>query len=90
VKIYSSIHKNLTMEIDVNIVAHDLLWRSMSLGTKKAYREAYGAARDALVNKELQRLVEAGYVVRSGNDVELTPGGKDLYKKMTTICKKSE
>jgi ribosomal protein S19E (S16A) len=78
------------MEIDVNIVAHDLLWRSMSLGTKKAYREAYGAARDALVNKELQRLVEAGYVVRSGNDVELTPRGNDLYKKMTTICKKSE
>lgn len=89
-KIYSSIHKNLTMEIDVNIAAHDLLWRIMSLGTKKAYREAYGAARDALVNKELQRLVEAGYVVRSGNDVELTPAGKDLYKKMTTICKKSE
>jgi hypothetical protein len=78
------------MEIDVNIAAHDLLWRIMSLGTKKAYREAYGAARDALVNKEWQRLVEAGYVVRSGNDVELTPAGKDLYKKMTTICKKSE
>jgi len=78
------------MEIDVNIAAHDLLWRVMSLRTKKAYREAYGAARDALVNKELQRLVEAGYVVRSGNDVELTPAGKDLYKKMTTICKKSE
>ena len=48
------------MEIDVNIAAHDLLWRIMSLGTKKAYREAYGAARDALVNKELQRLVETG------------------------------
>ena len=78
------------MEIDVNIAAHDLLWRIMSLGTKKAYREAYGAARDALVNKELQRLVETGYVVRSGNNVELTPAGKDLYKKMTTICKKSE
>ena len=78
------------MEIDVNIAAHDLLWRIMSLGTKKAYREAYGAARDTLVNKELQLLVEAGYVVRSGNDVELTPAGKDLYKKMTTICKKSE
>ncbi|MGA3360191.1 MAG: hypothetical protein ABSC87_08295 [Halobacteriota archaeon] len=78
------------MEIDVNIAAHDLLWRIMSLGAKKAYREAYGAARDVLVNKELQHLVEAGYVVRSGNDVELTPAGKDLHKKMTTICKKSE
>jgi hypothetical protein len=78
------------MEIDVNIVAHDLLWRSMSLGAKKAYREAYGAARDVLIDKELQRLVEAGYAMRSDNDVELTLAGKELHKKMTTICKKSE
>ncbi|MGZ4849565.1 MAG: hypothetical protein ACXV3D_09055 [Halobacteriota archaeon] len=89
-KIYYSIHSTLTMEIDVNIAAHDLLWRSMSLGAKKAYREAYGAARDELVNKELRRLIDAGYAVKSGSDVELTSAGKDLHKKMTTICKKSE
>jgi hypothetical protein len=84
------IHKNLTMEIDINIAAHDLLWRRMSLGAKKAYREAYGTARDVIVDKELQSLVEAGYAISSGNDVELTSAGKELYKKMTTICKKSE
>jgi hypothetical protein len=51
------------MEIDFNIEAHDLLWRSMPLGTKKAYRESYGVGLDELVDKEVQRLVEAGYVV---------------------------
>ena len=78
------------MEIDVNIAAHDLLWRLMSLGTKKVYRGAFGAARDALINNELQRLIEAGYAVKSGSEVELTSAGNDLYKKMTTVCKKSE
>ena len=78
------------MEIDVNIAAHDLLWRLMSLGTKKVYREAFGAARDALVNNELRRLIEAGYAVKSGSEVALTSAGNDLYKKMTTVCKKSE
>jgi hypothetical protein len=78
------------MEIDVNVAAHDLLWRLMSLGTKKAYRESFGAARDELINHELQHLVEAGYVVKGDSDVELTSAGKELYKKMTTVCKKSE
>jgi predicted transcriptional regulator len=78
------------MEIDVNIAAYDLLWRIMSLGAKKVYREAFGTARDEFINNELQRLIERGYVVKDGNDVELTSAGKDLYKKMTTICKKSE
>ena len=87
---YRSTHKNLTMEIDVNIPAYDLLWRSMSLRAKKAYREAYGVARDTLINNELQRLIDAAYVIKSGSEVELTSAGKDLYKKMTTICKKSE
>ncbi len=78
------------MEIDVNIEAHDLLWRSMSLRIKKAYRESYGVARDELVDTEVQRLIEAGYVVKSDKGVELTPDGKELRRKMTTICKKSE
>jgi len=83
-------NKNLTMEIDIDIAAHDLLWRSMSLRTKKTYRDAFGAARDEILNNELQRLIEAGYVAKSGSDVELTSAGKELYKKMTSICKKSE
>jgi len=78
------------MEIDVNVKAHDLLWRSMSLGAKKAYRESYGAARDALVDQELRRIIEAGYAMKRDSDIELTSAGEELYKKMTTICKKSE
>lgn len=73
------IYKNMTMEIDINVAVYDLLWRLTSLGTKKAYREAYGAARDRLVSNELQRLIEAGYVVKSGSDAELTPAGKELH-----------
>jgi hypothetical protein len=78
------------MEIDVNLKAHDLLWRSMSLGAKKAYRESYGKARDALVDQEMRRILEAGYAMMKGSEIELTPAGEELYKKMTTICKKSE
>jgi hypothetical protein len=78
------------MELDVNIAAHDLLWRRMSLTTKKAYVESYGAGRAELVKNEAQRLVESGYAVRSGTNFDLTPAGKELYKKMTMICKKSE
>ena len=78
------------MEIDVNVEAHDLLWRSMSLRIKKAYRESYGVARDALVDTRLLRIIEAGYVVKRGKGIELTPAGKELHRKMTTICKKSE
>ena len=78
------------MEIDVNIEAHDLLWRRMSLVTKKAYRETWGAARDDLVEKEVQNLIESGYAVHSGDGFELTLAGKKLYTKMMAICKKSE
>jgi len=78
------------MEIDVNIKAHDLLWRSMSLGAKKAYRDSYGPTRDELVEQEVRRLIEGGYAMKTGVEIELTPGGEELYKKMTSICKKSE
>jgi len=47
-------------------------------------------ARDALVDQELLRIIEAGYATKRGSDIELTPVGAELYKKMTTICKKSE
>lgn len=78
------------MEIDVNIDAHDLLWRRMSLASKQAYIKSWGALRDELVEKEVARLVEAGYVVQRDNDLELTSEGKALYKRMTTRCPKTE
>ena len=78
------------MEIDVNIDAHDLLWRRMSLASKQAYIKSWGALRDELVEKELARLIEAGYAVQRDNDLELTSEGKALYKRMTTRCPKTE
>jgi len=78
------------MEIDVNIDAHDLLWRRMSLASKQAYIKSWGAIRDELVKKEITHLVEAGYAVQRDNDLELTPEGKALYKRMTTRCPKTE
>jgi hypothetical protein len=78
------------MEIDVNIDAHDLLWRRMSLASKQAYVKSWGVLRDELVEKEITRLVEAGYAVQRDNDLELTSEGKALYKKMTTRCPKTE
>ncbi len=78
------------MEIDINKPAHDLLWRRLSLMTKKEYRESYGAARDTLVKKEVQDLVTCGYAVLSGVDFTLTPAGEALYTKTKAICKTSE
>ncbi len=78
------------MELDVNKPAHDLLWRRMSLMTKKTYRESYGAARNTLIENEAQDLVTCGYAVLNGADFELTPAGEALYRKMTAVCKKSE
>jgi hypothetical protein len=78
------------MEIDVNIDAHDLLWRRMSLASKQAYIKSWGALRDELVEEEVARLIEAGYAVQCGDNLELTPEGKALYKKMTTRCPKTE
>ncbi len=78
------------MELDVNIEAHDLLWRRMSLGSKQAYVKSWGALRDEIVEKEVAHLIESGYAIQRNNDLELTLGGKSLYKKMTTRCPKTE
>ena len=78
------------MELDVNIDAHDLLWRRMSLASKQAYVKSWGTLRDELVEKEIVRLVEAGYAVQRDGTLELTLEGKALYKKMTTRCPKTE
>jgi hypothetical protein len=78
------------MEIDVNIAAHDLLWRRMSIASKQEYVKSWGALRDELVEKEVARLIEGGYAIQHGNDLELTSDGKVLYKRMTTRCPKTE
>ena len=78
------------MELDVNIDAHGLLWRRMSLASKQAYVKSWGTLRDEIVEKEIARLTESGYARQHGNDLELTPEGRDLYKKMTTRCPKTE
>jgi len=78
------------MELDTNIVAHDLLWRRMSLMTKKAYRESFGASQKELLEREIQRLIDAGYATKIDADFELTSAGHELYKKMRSVCKKSE
>jgi len=78
------------MELDINIVAHDLLWRRMSLTTKKAYRESFGTSRKELLEREMQRLIDAGYATKVDADFALTPAGHELYKKMMSVCKKSE
>jgi len=78
------------MELDVNIDAYDLLWRRMSLASKQAYVKSWGALRDEIVKKEIARLIESGYAEQRDNDLELTPEGKALYKKMTTRCPKTE
>jgi len=78
------------MKIDINIDAHDLLWRRMSLTSKKTYIESWGALRDEMVEREVARLIEDGYGIRRGGELELTPEGKTLYKRMTTRCPKTE
>ena len=78
------------MDIDVNIEAHDLLWRRMSIRDKQKYVKSWGALRDEIVEGEITRLVGGGYAVQHGNDLELTSEGKVLYKRMTTRCPKTE
>lgn len=41
------------MEIDINIIAHDLLWRRMSISRKKEYAKSWGALRDRIVEEEM-------------------------------------
>ena len=48
------------MEIDINITAHDLLWRRMSMGRKQEYVKSWGALRDKIVEQEMARLIDDG------------------------------
>ncbi len=78
------------MEIDVNVVAHDLLWRRMSLRRKQEYIKSWGALRDTIVKDEIARLVDGGYTVQRDDNLELTSEGIILYKRMTSRCPKTD
>ncbi|MGZ8886338.1 MAG: hypothetical protein ACXW1O_07195 [Halobacteriota archaeon] len=78
------------MEIDINIVAHDLVWRRMSIGRKQEYVKSWGAFRDEIIEKEMARLVYDGYAVQRDGDLELTSEGKALYKRMTSRYPKTD
>jgi hypothetical protein len=78
------------VELDINIIAHDLLWRRMSIGRKQEYVKSWGALRDKIVEEEAARLIDDGYAIQHDNDVELTSEGNALYKRMTSRCPKTE
>ncbi len=78
------------MEIDITIIAHDLLWRRMSIGRKQKYVKSWGSLRDKIVAEEIARLADDGYVIQRDSDLELTPEGNALYKRMTSRCPKTE
>ncbi len=78
------------MEIDVNVVAHDLLWRRMSLRRKQEYIKSWGALRGKIVKDEIARLIDDGYTVQRGDNLELTSEGITLYKRMTSRCPKTD
>jgi hypothetical protein len=78
------------VEIDINIVAHDLLWRRMNIRRKQEYIKSWGALKDKIVKEEIARLIEDGYAVQHDNDLELTSEGEALYKRMTSRCPKTE
>jgi len=82
--------ERVTMEIDINIVAHDLLWRRMSLRRKQEYVKSWGALKDEIIEKEMVRLIDDGYAVQRDGDLELTAEGNALYKRMTSRCPKTE
>jgi coproporphyrinogen III oxidase-like Fe-S oxidoreductase len=78
------------MEIDINIVAHDLLWRRMDIRRKREYVKSWGALKDKLVADEVARLIDDGYAIQHGDDLELTAEGNALYKRMTSRCPKTD
>jgi hypothetical protein len=78
------------MEIDINIIAHDLLWRRMPIGRKQGYVKSWGALRDKIVDEEMTRLINDGYAFKHDKVLELTLEGNALYKRMTSRYPKTE
>jgi hypothetical protein len=78
------------MEIDINITAHDLLWRRISIGRKQEYVKSWGALRNRIVEEEMACLFNDGYTISHDNELELTSEGNALYKRITSRCPKTE
>jgi hypothetical protein len=78
------------MEIDINIVAHDLVWRRMDIRRKQEYVKSWGALKAKLMEDEVGRLIDDGYAIQRDGDVELTSEGNALYKRMTSRCPKTD
>ncbi len=72
------------MELDVNKESHDFIWRLMSPESKKRYLENFGLLKADLLEREVARLVNDGYLERDNNDLTLTPKGENLYRQLTT------
>jgi predicted transcriptional regulator len=71
------------VDLDVNIKAHDLLWRLMDPAIKKRYTESFGAKKSQLVDSEMAKLVESGLILEKENRYELTSKGHSLYDLLT-------
>ena len=62
----------------------------MSIRSKQEYVKSWGALRDKIVGEEIERLINDGYAIQHDDDIELTPEGNTLYKRMTSRCPKTE
>ena len=78
------------MEIDINVVAHDLVGRRMDIRRKQEYVKSWGALKAKLMEDEVGRLIDDGYAIQRDGDVELTSEGNALYKRMTSRCPKTD
>ena len=71
------------VDLDVNIKAHDLLWRLMDPAIKKHYTESFGAEKWQLVDSEMAKLVKSGLVFEKDDRYELTSKGYSIYNLLT-------
>ena len=71
------------MDLDVNIKAHDLLWRLMDPAIKKRYTESFGAQKSQLVDSEMAKLVKSRLIFEKDNRYELTAKWHSLYNLLT-------
>ncbi len=71
------------MELDVNKESYDLIWRLMSPDSKKRYLENFGSLKADLLEREVVRLVNDGYLKRGNTDLTLTLKGETLYQQLT-------
>jgi hypothetical protein len=70
--------RGVMMDLDINIEAHDLLWRLKGPAVKKRCTESFGARKSELVESEVAKPIKSGLVLEKDNQYELTPKGKTL------------